>query len=137
MLRRRALSATTFAVLVTAVALAPAQAPKSKVPVKDAAKPAAQSLGAAHGTVVKADQDAVTVKPRGESGRFEKDLVLQVTGTTKVTQLTVQNRGGKPVPVQQDADVKSLQPQQAIAVIYAETGGGQILLSAVVLPAAK
>jgi len=134
---RRTLSATALAALLAAVSLAPAQAPKTKVPAKDATKPATQSLGATHGTVVKADQDAVTIRPRGESGRFEKELVLQVTGTTKVTQVTVQNRGGKPVAVQQDADVKSLQPQQAIAVIYAETGGAQILLSAVVLPAAK
>ncbi len=134
---RRILSATAFAALLAAVALAPAQAPKSKVATKDAARSAAQPLAAVHGTVVKADQDSVTVKPRGESGRFEKELVLQVTGTTKVTQVTIQNRGGKSVAVQQDADVKSLQPQQAIAAIYADVGGGQVLLSAVVLPAAK
>jgi hypothetical protein len=126
---RHAVALTALAVTLAAAALSPAQPARPKAAPKAVA---GASLAAAHGQVVKADADAVTVRPRGADGRFEKELVLQVTGTTKVTQLTVQTRGGKPVAVQQDTDAKSLQPQQEISVIYAPVGDGLVLLSAVV-----
>jgi hypothetical protein len=132
---RRTLSMTAVTALLFAAALAPAQPGRGKATPKETAKAAtAATLSAAQGTVAKADGDSLTIRPRGAEGRFEKELVLQVTGTTRVTQLSVQTRAGKPVAVQQDADVKSLQPQQTVAVIYAQTGGGMVLLSAVVLP---
>lgn len=95
------------------------------------------SLATAHGVVDKADKDTVTVKPRGSDGKFQKTLVLKVTGTTKVSILTPQKRGEKVVLTQRDADTKDLTAGQAIAVIYADAGkDGAVLLSAVVQPAA-
>jgi hypothetical protein len=91
------------------------------------------ALSAAHGTVSKASKDSVTVKPRGEGGKFEKEVALSVTGTSKIMTLSIEMRGGKPVPVQRDADAKDLKPQQSIAVIYTQGAGGPVLLSAVVL----
>lgn len=98
--------------------------------------PPAPALGVAKGEVVKASKDEVVVRPRDAAGRFEKELTLRLTGTTRVTTLTVRVSGGKPVPVQQDADAKDLQPGQSVAVIYAEGAGGPVLLAGVVLPAA-
>ncbi|HEX4589894.1 MAG TPA: hypothetical protein VH120_08200 [Gemmataceae bacterium] len=131
MARRNALIISIAAVVLSIATLAPAQSRSKGTPKSTGAA----TVAAAHGTVVKADSSSVTVRPRGAEGRFEKELVLQVTGTTKVTQLTIQNRGGKPVAVQQDSDAKSLQPQQEIAVIYAAVGDGMVLLSAVVTAA--
>ncbi len=91
-------------------------------------------LATAHGTVSKASKDSLTVKPRDAAGRFEKELALTLTGTSKITTLSIEMRGGKPVPVQRDADAKDLKPQQTIAVIYTQAAGGPVLLSAVVLP---
>src|SRR5207247_1551716 len=82
------------------------------------------ALAAAHGTVSKASKDSLTIKPRGADGRFEKEVALNVTGTSKITTLSIETRGGKPVPVQRDADVKDLKPQQSIAVIYTQGTGG-------------
>src|SRR5947209_10000873 len=114
---RRTLSMTAVAAVLFAAAVAPAQPGKSKATPKDTTKAApAPTLATAQGSVVKADADSLTIKPRGADGRFEKELTLQVTGTSHATNLTVQMRSGKPVAVQQDADVKSLQPQQTVAV---------------------
>ena len=139
MFRLRSLAVLAAALIVTA---APAQITKGmqKTPPKSAPTPpaaAAATLATAHGVVDKAARDSLTVKPRGADGRFGSDLALQVTGTTRVTSVTMQTRAGKLVPVQQDADVKDLKPQQAVAVIYTPTAAGPVLLSAVVLPAAN
>ena len=67
-----------------------------------------------------------------------KSLALKVTGTSRVTTLSTQNRAGKVVLMQKDTEVKSLEPKQIIAVIYAGEKDEAILLSAVVeKPAAK
>jgi hypothetical protein len=134
MTRLRLLVAASAALLVAVSVDAQTPKPKAttKAPPTTAAAPA---LATAHGEVGKAEKDALTVKPRGAQGRFEKDLVLQVTGTSKVTVLTMQTRAGKSVPVQQEADVKDLKPQQSVAVIYTQTAAGPVLLSAVALPA--
>jgi hypothetical protein len=96
----------------------------------------ALSLATAQGVVDKADKDSLTIKPRGADGKFQKTLVLKVTGTTKVTNLTPQKRGDKLVLTQRDAEAKDLEAGQLIAVIYAEAGkDGSVLLSAVVQPA--
>lgn len=92
------------------------------------------SIAAAHGAVGKSTKDTLNIKPRGADGKFEKEMVLQLTGTSKVTTLTIQMRAGKPTPVQQDVDVKDLKANQAIAVIYTQGAGGPVLLTAVVLP---
>lgn len=96
--------------------------------------PESPTLATARGEVAKVGRDSVVIKPRGADGRFEKELTLHVTGTTKVSVVTMQTRGGKPVSVQQDTDVRELRPQQPIAVIYVEGPSGAVLLSAVALP---
>jgi hypothetical protein len=136
MLLRRTLA---FAVpvpvlLLAAAAISPAQTPKGKA--KDAA-PRTEvgkfaTVAAARGTVVKADKDSLTIRPRGADGRFDKELTLHLTGTSRITQLTFQTRGGKSVAVQQDTDAKSIKPDDAVAVIYTDAAGGSVLLSAVV-----
>ena len=94
------------------------------------------ALTAATGVVEKADKDALTVKPRGPDGRFQKTVTLKVTGTSKVFLLAPQKRGEKTVLTQREAEAKDLTPGQAAAVIYAEVGkDGPVLLSAVAQPA--
>jgi hypothetical protein len=95
------------------------------------------ALATAQGVVEKVGRDSVTVRPRGADGRFEKSLVLKVTGTTRVSRLAPQTRGGKTVLTQTDTEVKDLHPRQAIAFIY--TGGKDegVLLHAVVEPASE
>jgi hypothetical protein len=94
----------------------------------------APALVTASGLVEKADKDSLTVRPRGPDGRFGKSIVLKLTGTSKVTIVTEQKRGGKATLVQRDAEAKDLQKNQAVAVIYATGPAGTVLLSAVALP---
>lgn len=91
------------------------------------------ALQTARGVVSKVEKDALTVKPRDAAGKFLPDLRLKITGTSRVTTLTPQSRAGKTVLAQKDTDAASLQPKQAIAVIYAAAGTDSVLLSAVVL----
>jgi hypothetical protein len=92
------------------------------------------SLLTASGNVVKVEKDKLTIQPRGEGGKFGKNLVLRLTGTSKVTVLTEQKRGGKMVPVQNEISAKELQTNQHIAVIY-NGAKNAVLLSAVAVPA--
>jgi hypothetical protein len=92
---------------------------------------AALELVAATGIVDKVDKDAVTIQPRGAGGKFTKKMVLKITGTSKLTAVAKEKRGGKLVPVQRDLDAKELEPSQSIAVIYVG-GADPTLLSAVV-----
>jgi hypothetical protein len=94
----------------------------------------APTLTTAHGVVGKADRESLTVKPRGADGRFEKELVHQVTGTSRVSTLSTRIQAGRQVMVQQDGDAKDLQPDQTVAVIYAQGASGGVLLSAIALP---
>lgn len=90
-------------------------------------------LSVAQGVVDKADKESLTVKPRSADGKFQKTLVLKLTGTSKVSVLSPQKRGDKVVLTQRDADPKELAAGQAVAVIYADGGkDGPVLLSAVV-----
>ncbi len=91
-------------------------------------------LAAAHGTVEKVVKDTLTLRPRGPDGKFQKALALKITGTSKVTTVTMQKRAGKLVPVQNDTEAKDLQPNQAIAVIYTPGKTVGVLLSAVAQP---
>ena len=121
----------SFLAAVALVTLAPLADSQDK---KGAAAP---TLAVAHGVVDKAEKDTLTVKPRSADGRFQKAITLKLTGTSKVTVLTPQNRGGKVVLTQRDADAKDLAAGQTIAVIYTEAGkDGAVVLSAVVQPAA-
>jgi hypothetical protein len=93
------------------------------------------AVQAAEGLVEKFDKDVLTVQPRGPDGKFGKAVALKVTGTSRVAVLSLQSRGGKDVLVQKEIEAKDLKPKQALAVIYAETAGGPVLLSAVAHPA--
>jgi hypothetical protein len=92
------------------------------------------SLATANGAVVKANAELLLVRPRGADGKFEKALSLKIRGTTKVTVLSFQQRGGQTVPIQREAEVKDLQPEQVVSVIYTNVGDAFVLLSAVALP---
>jgi hypothetical protein len=93
-------------------------------------------LATAQGLVEKVDKNSLTIQPRGPGGKFQKTLVLKLTGTTRVTTVTLQKRAGKMVPVQKDLDAKDLQPNQQIAVIYTPEKTGGVMLSAVAQPKA-
>jgi hypothetical protein len=95
------------------------------------------ALATAQGTIDKVDKDSLTVRPRGPDGKFDKSVVLRLTGTTKILTLTTQTRAGKMVIVQRDIDAKDLQPKQTVAIIYASGPDGPVLLSAVAQPAEK
>jgi hypothetical protein len=93
------------------------------------------ALATASGAVDKVDKDSLTIRPRGPDGKFEKSLVLRLTGTSKISTLTSQKRGAKTVVVQTDTGAKDLQAKQNVAVIYTTDADGPVLLSAVVQPA--
>jgi hypothetical protein len=124
-----------LAILVLIVTLAPAQPPKSGGAAKGAA--AEPNLATAHGAVDKVDRSSLTIKPRSATGKFEKEFTLQLTGTSRVTQLVYQTQGGKTTVRQTDVDAKDLKPQQTIAVIYTKLDSGAVLLSATVLKAGE
>jgi len=90
----------------------------------------------ASGAVDKVDNDTLTMKQRGPDGRFGKNLVLKVTGTSKVTTLLPQMRKGSLVLTQRDTEVKDLQPKQNIAVVYTLMNDSPVLLTAVAQPPA-
>jgi hypothetical protein len=102
---------------------------------------AARSLAAdpviqtAQGTVEKVDKDSLTIRPRGPDGKFGKNLVLKVTGTSSITTLIPQVRSGKQVLTQKETPAKDLQPKQTLTIIYAAVANENVLLAAVVHPA--
>lgn len=89
----------------------------------------------AQGTVEKAERDTLTVKPRGPDGKFGKNIVLKITGTTKVTTLLPRMQKGTLVITQKDTEAKDLQAKQAIALVYTMVKDKPVLLAAVVQPA--
>jgi hypothetical protein len=96
---------------------------------------AVPALLTASGVVDKSDKDSLTVKPRGADGKFQKTLVLKVTGTSKVAVLAPQKRGDKVVLTQREIEAKDLVVGQQVAVVYAESGkDGTTLLTAVAHP---
>ena len=90
------------------------------------------TLATAHGAIEKIEKDVLTLKTRGADGKFSKPLVLKLTGTSRFTTLVTQSRDGKIVLTQKETEAKSLEPKQAIAVIYADDKNDTVLLSAVV-----
>ena len=75
------------------------------------------TLLTATGVVDKADKESLTVKPRGTDGKFQKALVLKVTGTSKVAVLAPQKRGDKVVLTQREIETKDLVAGQQVAVV--------------------
>ena len=96
---------------------------------------AADPLMTATGTIDKVEKDSLTIRPRGPDGKFEKAVTLKLTGTSKISTLAPQTRGGKTVLTQKDTDAKDLKAKQTIAVIYTSGSAGTVLLAAVVQPA--
>ena len=90
---------------------------------------------AVHGVIEKVGKDAITIQPRTASGTFGKHMVLRVTGTSRITMLGSQVRSGKTVFMQKDAELKTLQAKQPIAVIYTTAKSDSVVLTAVVQPA--
>lgn len=93
------------------------------------------TLVTAHGTVEKADKDTLTILPRGADGRFGKSVTLKLTGTSKITSVTLEKRAGNVVPVQREVDAKDLTAKQPISVIHTGEKEGLVVLAAVVQPA--
>lgn len=88
----------------------------------------------ATGVVVKANANALLVRPRLPDGRFDKALALKIKGTSTATLLRTRAGSGGAVLVQQETPIRDLQPNQAVAVIYTNSGDDLILLSAVARP---
>lgn len=86
----------------------------------------------ATGNIEKIEKDAVVIKHRTAEGKFDKNLVLKLTGTSTLSALSVQNRAEKKVLVQKTIEAKHLVEHQKISVIYANAEHELILLSAVV-----
>ncbi len=95
----------------------------------------ATPLIAAHGVIEKVGKETLTIQPRTPGGTFGKQLVLQVTGTSRLTLLGSQMRAGKLVFVQKEVDLKTLKAKQPIAVVYTTAKSDSVLLTAVVQPA--
>ncbi len=92
-------------------------------------------LVTAKGTVEKVDANTLTIKPRGPDGKFGKNIVLKLTGTSKVTTLQPQMRKTTLVLTQKDTDAKDLARGQTIALVYTLVKDSPVLLTAVVQPA--
>jgi hypothetical protein len=95
---------------------------------------AADPLHSTTGMVVKSNAEVLMMRPRGADGRFEKAVPFKVRGTSKVTVFSLQKRAGQVVPVQREIEVKDLQADQTVSVIYTIVGDEYVLLSAVALP---
>jgi hypothetical protein len=101
-----------------------------------AADPPALKVETAEGMVSKvAGKDSLAIRTRGPDGRFGKAVTFRVTGTTKLTTVTAQERAGKAVATQRDTDLKDLKPNQPIAIIYTKVGDNAVLLAGVAQPA--
>lgn len=89
----------------------------------------------AQGAIEKVDKESLTVKPRGPDGKFGKNLVLKITGTSKLTTLQPRMQKGNLIVAQKDTDPSDLKPRQSIALVYTMVKDRAVLLAAVVQPA--
>src|SRR3954451_13877045 len=118
----------SFAALVAVFALS---APAAAFP-----DPPPLGLVTAQGSVEKVDKDTLSVQPRGPDGKFQKVVVLKLTGTTKISQAGTRDAAGKVVIVQRDVEARALRPGQTITPVYPSLKEGNVLLSAVAIPMA-
>lgn len=88
----------------------------------------------AQGTVEKVDANTLTVKPRSPDGKFGKNVVLKLTGTSTVKTLSPRMQKGNVVIAQTEANFKDLQAKQSIAIVYTMVKDSPVLLTAVVQP---
>jgi hypothetical protein len=90
-------------------------------------------LSVAEGKIEKVEKEAIVFQPRGTGGRFGKSIVLKLTGTSNLSNVSFQERAGKHVLVQREIKLSDLKANHLIAVIYSSPPKGEpVLLSAVV-----
>lgn len=94
-------------------------------------------LVAAQGTIEKVDKDAVTLRTRASEGKPSRNLVLKLTTASRLTTLRMHQRTGAASFDQKELRPEDLKRQQEIAVIYVAASPENVLLSAVVQPAAE
>jgi hypothetical protein len=92
----------------------------------------------ARGVVKKVEKDLLTLQPRGPDGKFEPQVVLRVTDTSKFSDPYVKKGpGDRPVIAQRTvlkaADLRPDQDQKVV-VIYAQVGADNVLLTLVIDP---
>jgi ferredoxin-fold anticodon binding domain-containing protein len=83
------------------------------------------------GVIEKIEKDSIVLKPRASSGKFEKNMILKLTGTSRLSVVSTQKRGEATVFVQKDLDSKQLAEKQSIAVIFAKNGDDNVILTGV------
>jgi guanyl-specific ribonuclease Sa len=88
----------------------------------------------AQGSIERVGDAALTLKPHGSDGKFDKNLVLKLNETSRLTTLTMHDRAGRVVILQKELRPEDLKPHQIVAVIYTTRSGANILLAAVVQP---
>jgi guanyl-specific ribonuclease Sa len=88
----------------------------------------------AQGSVEKVQEDTLTLKSRESDGKFSKNLVFKLTGSSRFTALTTHKRAGKVVISQKELRPEDLKPRQTIAVIYTRESSANLLLTAIVEP---
>jgi hypothetical protein len=86
------------------------------------------------GAVVKVEKDVIVFQPRTPDGKFGPAIKLNVTGTSRITQAQIQMRDKAVVLAQTDIKYQALTNGMIISAVYASTGDGFVLLSAVVHP---
>ena len=104
------------------------------VPFAFATDPAALTVMTAQGTVEKVDKDSLSVQPRRPDGKFDKVVVVRLTGTSKISVVSTRDNSGKTVVVQREVEARDLRPGQSATIVYTVVKDGNVLLSAVVLP---
>jgi guanyl-specific ribonuclease Sa len=86
----------------------------------------------AQGSIERVEENTLTLKPRTSNGRFSKNLVLKLTGTSRLTALGTHKRSNSVVIAQKELRREDLKPRQGIAVIYTTEASANILLTAIV-----
>jgi guanyl-specific ribonuclease Sa len=89
-------------------------------------------LATVQGVIEKIDKTTVQVKTRPADGKPSKFQTFLLTGTTWVTEVSIEKRGTRLVPVQRDLELRDLHAGQTVALICTNTQQGQVVLTAVV-----
>src|SRR5262245_28391792 len=84
-------------------------------------------LATAHGKVEAVDRDSLAYR-EDASCKAGRVIELKLTGTSRATLLSPQVRDGKLVMVQKEVELKNVEKGQPIALIYAKTKDGLVLL---------
>ena len=106
-------------------------------PLAVAADPPALTVTTAQGTVEKIEKDSLSVQPRRPDGKFDKVVIVKLTGTSKISLVSTRDSAGKIIVVQREIEARDLRAGQIATIVYTTIKEGNVLLSAVVLPAAE